>query len=183
MKFAKPPWRAAPPQEPDVLLDVSRLHVDDIDLKLDSLDAHVALKAEILDFVRLDIGVDAALRGVALEIEGVDAQALLKVRLENLAAIVDRVLTTVDRHPEVLERLVGGVATAVEDVADGAATVVSDVGHGAGAALGWEAAPPRAIGRSDRSIARASRAARRGMVRLARARARAAGPPSRGAGR
>ena len=103
--FPKRVRRRPPPEEPDVLLDVSRLHVDDIDLKLDGLDARVALRAEILDLVRLDIGVDAGLRGVELRIDGVDAEALLKVRLENLTAIVDRVLTAVDRHPELLERL------------------------------------------------------------------------------
>src|SRR3712207_9024778 len=45
-------------------------------------------------------GVDVELGKVALDIKGVEAQALLKVRLDHVTAIVDRVLTTVDRNPE-----------------------------------------------------------------------------------
>jgi hypothetical protein len=133
--FAKRVRRRPPPEEPDVLLDVSRLHVDDIDLKLDALDARVALRAEILDLVRLDIGVDAALRGVALRIDGVDAQALLKVRLENLTAIVDRVLTALDRHPELIERLAASLGATVEQLGTGTATALGELGGGAGAAV------------------------------------------------
>ena len=44
------------------------------------------------------------------------AQALLKVRLDHVTAIVDRVLTTLDRNPE----LVKSLGHAVEDVGSGA---------------------------------------------------------------
>jgi hypothetical protein len=104
----EPPTPRAPDRrdDPDVLLDVPRLHVDDIELKLDELHARVALEAHVLDLLRLDVGVTADLRGVDLEIAGVDAQALLKDRLDNLAQIVDRVMSTIDRNPQLLDGLV-----------------------------------------------------------------------------
>jgi hypothetical protein len=134
----KPPPSRPLVAEPDVLLDVSRLKVDEVDLRIDALDARVALNAQILDLLRLDVGVDAQLRGVGLKIEGVDAQALLKVRLENLTAIVDRVLGTLDRHPEIVEQLTRGLAATLEHVGDGAGSAIADVGSLARAAGGKE---------------------------------------------
>jgi hypothetical protein len=122
---AKTPSPPARSDDPDVYLDVPTLHVDEIDLRLDELKARVALEAQVLDLLRLNVGVDAELRGVELDIKGVDAQALLKVRLDNLAVIVDRVMSTVDRNPQVLEGLTERLAAAV-----------GDLGNGAGAALG-----------------------------------------------
>ena len=103
---APPPPVPVRGEDPDVLLDVPRLHVDDIELKLDELHARVALEAHVLDLLRLDVGVTADLRGVDLEIAGVDAEALLKVRLDNLAQIVDRVMRTIESNPQILDGLV-----------------------------------------------------------------------------
>jgi hypothetical protein len=77
--------------DPDVVLDIPRVHVDEIELKLDELHARVALEAHVLDLLRLDVGVEADVRGVDLKIAGVEAEARLKVRLENLTMILDRV--------------------------------------------------------------------------------------------
>jgi hypothetical protein len=107
--------------DPDVYLDVSRLRVDDIDLKVAELDARVALEARLLDLLHLNVGVDARLRGVELDIEGVDAQALLKVRLDNLTTIVDRVMRTIDSNPQMLEHLVSRLGATVDEL--GANTV------------------------------------------------------------
>ena len=57
----------------------------------------------MLDLVKLNVGVDVHLGKVRLDIKGVEAQALVKVRLDHVAAIVDRVLTTLDRNPELVE--------------------------------------------------------------------------------
>lgn len=56
----------------------------------------------MLDLLRLDVGVEAELRGIALEIDGVDAEAQLKVRLENLTVILRRVMDTIDANPQIL---------------------------------------------------------------------------------
>jgi 2-oxoacid dehydrogenase-like protein with E3 subunit-binding domain len=125
-------------ENPDVLLDVPVVKVDKIYLKLANIDAHVALKAQVLDLVSLDVGIDVHLGKLEIDVEGVEAQALLKVRLEHVAAIVDRVMTTIDRNPE----LVHSLSEAVQDVGAGAGDMVGEsgeavehVGHGAGEAV------------------------------------------------
>ena len=92
-------------QDPDVLLDVPVIKVERIHLKVEELEAHVALNAKVLDLVTLDVGVDVHLGKLEIEIEGVEAQALVKVRLDHVAAIVDRTLTTIDRNPELTKSL------------------------------------------------------------------------------
>jgi hypothetical protein len=48
----------------------------------------------------------------------VDASALLKVRLHNTYNILDRTLTTIDEHPEILQGVVDTVGNAVEQVGE-----------------------------------------------------------------
>jgi hypothetical protein len=136
-------------QDPDVLVDVPIVKVDKIHLKVEDLEAHVALKAQILDLVSLDIGVDAYLGKLDVDIEGVEAQALLKVRLVQVGAVVDRVMTTIDRNPELIRSLgqapedvgagagdmVGEAGEAVEDVGHGAEEALPQIGRGAGEAV------------------------------------------------
>ena len=92
-------------QDVDVLLDVSELEVDKIHLKVRGLKAHVSVLAELASLVNLQVGVDARLDLVELEIEGVRAKVLLKVRLDNVRAILVHALDTVAEHPEILETL------------------------------------------------------------------------------
>src|SRR5918995_389995 len=121
---------------PDVLLDVPVVKVDEINFELNDLRAKVNLFAKVLDLVELSVGVDAYLGRVKLVIKGVEAQALLKVRLDNVTAILDRVLTTIDRNPQIIEKLVEGVSSAVEDIGSGAGSAVEDIGAGAGDLVG-----------------------------------------------
>jgi hypothetical protein len=106
-----PPTNNGVPEEPparqdvDVLLDVSELEVDKIHLKVRDLRAHVSVLAELASLVNLQVGVDARLGLVELEIEGVRAKVLLKVRLDNVRAILVHALDTVAEHPEILETL------------------------------------------------------------------------------
>src|SRR5919199_3033695 len=120
---------------PDVLLDVPVVKVDEINFELNDLRVRANLYAKVLDLVELAVGVDAYLGRVKLVITGVEVQALLKVRLDNVAAILDRVLTTIDRNPQIVERLVEGVSSAVEDIGAGAGSAVRDIGAGARAKL------------------------------------------------
>ncbi|MEU1485571.1 hypothetical protein [Streptomyces sp. NPDC005752] len=119
----------------DVFLDVPALHVDELDLEVEDLEAHVSLQAEVLDLLKLNVGADVRLGRVKLDIEGVDVQAQLKVRLHHIAAIVTRLLATVDRNPEILEQLTRGAGAAVENVGSGAGRAVGQLGEGAGAAV------------------------------------------------
>ncbi len=159
-----------PAGDPDVLLDVPVVKVDSIHFELDDLDAHLALKAEVLDLVKLTVGVDVHLGKVRLDIKGVEAQALVKVRLDHVAAIVDRVLTTLDRNPDLIESLgkaveevgsgaghtLGEAGEAVEEIGEGAEGAVEDVGKGAGQAVGeiGEGAG-QAVGRAGEGAAEA----------------------------
>lgn len=142
--------REDPGPDPDVLLDVPVVKVDSIHFELEELDAHLALKAKVLDLVNLNVGVDVHLGKLRLDIKGVEAQALAKVRLDYVAAVVDRVFTTLDRNPELLKSLgkavedvgygagdmLGEAGEAVEDVGEGAEDALQNVGEGAGQAVG-----------------------------------------------
>jgi pyruvate/2-oxoglutarate dehydrogenase complex dihydrolipoamide acyltransferase (E2) component len=147
-------------REPDVVLDVPVLNVGTINLEVRGLRAHVAVLAELANFVNLSVGVDARLDEVKLTIEDVEAQALLKVRLEHVRAILEKALETIAENPQILESLsrtvdrtaqqVGGAAReavgeggAVSQVAGGvgdttrqAGEVVGRVGEGAQGAVG-----------------------------------------------
>jgi hypothetical protein len=121
--------------EPDVLLDVPELRVDEISLEVENLQAHVALQAEVLELLKLHVGVDAVLGRVQLTIKGVEAKVLLKVHLDNVARILDRVLTTIDNNPAIVERLTEQIGRAAEQVGAGAGRAVDEVGAGAGSAV------------------------------------------------
>jgi hypothetical protein len=99
--------------EPDVLLDVPQLRVDEIILDVEDLHAHVSVEANVLNLLRLSVGADVQLGGVHLEIRGVEAQVLLKVRLDKVAEIINRVLATIDRTPEIVGQIVPPLETAV----------------------------------------------------------------------
>lgn len=122
--------RSSEDHGPDVFLDVPQLKVDELDLDVENLRARVSLQAEVLDLLKLNVGADVALGQVHLGLSGVEAQARLKVRLDNVALIINRVLTTLDRNPQILEDLARGVGSAVHDVGRGTETAVRDVGEG-----------------------------------------------------
>jgi hypothetical protein len=92
-------------QDVDVLLDVSELEVDRIKLTVKDLRAHVSVLAELASLLNLQVGVDARLDEVELEIEGVRAKVLLKVRLDDVRAILKEALETVGEHPQILRIL------------------------------------------------------------------------------
>src|SRR4051812_42518368 len=92
-------------QDVDVLLNVEELEVDKIKLTVSGLRAHVSVLAELASLVNLQVGVDARLDEVELEIDGVRAKVLLKVRLDEVRAILNHALNTVAEHPEILRAL------------------------------------------------------------------------------
>jgi hypothetical protein len=134
----------------DVYLDVPVAKVDEIKFELDDLRAHLALLVEAGNFVHLNAGAAVRLGKVELDIQGVETQALLEVRLKNVSRIVSRVLTTLDRNPELLESVGealgdvgGGAHDLLTDTGDtlksagkGAESAVADVGKGAGKGVG-----------------------------------------------
>ena len=121
--------------EPDVLLDVSELRVDEITLEVDDLTAHVSLEANVLDLLKLHVGVDATLGGVKLTIKGVEAKVLLKVPLDNVARILDRVFDTIDNNPEIIGQVTGLIGPAAAEVGAGSGEVVDVVSTDEGPAI------------------------------------------------
>jgi pyruvate/2-oxoglutarate dehydrogenase complex dihydrolipoamide acyltransferase (E2) component len=115
-------------QEPDVLLDVPVLNVGAINLEVRGLRAHVAVLAELANLVNLSVGVDARLDEVKLTIEDVEAQALLKVRLEHVRAILEKALDTIAENPQILEGLARTVDRTAEQVGGAAREAVGEDG-------------------------------------------------------
>lgn len=100
----------------DVVLEIPDLRVDSLILEVDRLEARLSLLALVANLVRVGAGADVVIDSVGLELEGVGAEAYLYVDLDNVARIVDRVVTTLENNPEVLTRLLEVVDTAVSTV-------------------------------------------------------------------
>src|ERR687893_291633 len=111
----EPDNREPQSQEPDVLLDVSELEVDRINLEVEDLRAHVSILVELANLLNLSVGVDARLDKVKLEIEGVEAEVLLKVRLKHVRAILEKALDTIGEHPEILRILARSLSRVVRE--------------------------------------------------------------------
>ena len=86
--------------DPDVLLDVPSLNVEEIDLEVEDLRARVSFQAELADLVKINVGLDVELGKVKLQIKGVEASAQLKARLDNVRAIFSEVLETLQDNPQ-----------------------------------------------------------------------------------
>lgn len=94
---------------PDISLDVPVLKVDEIDLEVEDLRAHISLRAELADLVNINVGVEAYLDNVKLNVKGVEAQAILRVRSQRILDTLDRVLETINKNPQILSGDSGGV--------------------------------------------------------------------------
>ena len=121
--------------QPDVLLDVPRLEVDEITLEVNNLQVDIALDARLANLLKLTAGANARIDQVKLSIKGVRAQATLIVRLDNVRAIIERTLQTLDNNPQIVERLLSTVDTTVGTVGGVANNAVGTVGTIAGGAL------------------------------------------------
>src|SRR6476469_9151138 len=104
----------------DVILEIPELSVDSIGLTVQDVRAHVSLDANAMNFVQITAGVDVGIRKVQLSISGVLAEAYLYVDLDNVARIVDRVVLTLDRNPQILTQVLQAVDTTVNAAARGA---------------------------------------------------------------
>jgi hypothetical protein len=130
----------------DVFLDAPVVEVDEIKFEMDDFRAHLAVLAEAGHFVQINAGVGVRMGKVELDIQGLETQALMEVRLHHVSRILERVLTTLDRNPELLKSVgdalgdVGGGAhdlltdtgDTIKSAGKGAQSAVQDVGQGAG---------------------------------------------------
>lgn len=118
-RAAPPGGRVAPTMQPgltpnrDVILEIPELSVDSIGLTVSNVRAHVSLDANAMNLVQITAGVDVGIKQVQLGIVGVFAEAYLYVDLDNVARIVDRVVQTLDRNPEILTQVLRAVDATV----------------------------------------------------------------------
>jgi hypothetical protein len=87
--------------------------VESITLDVHGLEAHVSLNAQLADLLKLNVGADVTLESVKLDIKGVQAQAALIVRLDNVRAIIERTLQTLNNNPQIITQLTGTIDKAV----------------------------------------------------------------------
>src|SRR3954462_2866882 len=100
----------------DVILEIPELSVYSIGLTVADVRAHVALDAKAMNLAHLTAGVDVGIKKVQLGIVGVMAEAYLYVDLDNVAKIVNRVVQTLDRNPQILIQVLKTVDTAVTSI-------------------------------------------------------------------
>lgn len=110
------PDRNVESADPDVLLDIPKVSVDSIRLAVDGLDADLSLRARVANLLQVDAGVRVHLSGGELDLNGVHAEAQLRVRLEQLTRILGRALDTLDNNPQIIEALARTAATTIDDV-------------------------------------------------------------------
>jgi len=84
---------------PDVFLNVPDLSVGLIQLIVRNLTADVNLNADVAKLVQINAGVKVGIEEVNLTIENVHVQLQLVVRLGNLVEIVNRVFSSLDLNP------------------------------------------------------------------------------------
>jgi hypothetical protein len=111
---------------PTLMLDIPVLNVDEINLEVEDLRAHVSLRAELADLVKINVGVDIYLDKVKLDIKGLEAQALLKIKLDRVLGTLDRALGAIDTNPQILNRVVEQDVDSTPQRAEDAAGQVSE---------------------------------------------------------
>ncbi|MEU8014315.1 hypothetical protein [Micromonospora parva] len=119
--------------DPDVLLDIPKVSVDSIRLAVDGLEADLSLRARVANLLQVDAGVRVHLNGGELNVNGVNAEAQLRVRLEQLTRILGRALDTLDNNPQIIEALahtaVDNVERSTRQVTSGAAEIRASSRH------------------------------------------------------
>ncbi len=121
--------------QPDVLLDIPNLSVDEINLEVNNLQVNISLDARLANLLKLTAGAEARIDQVKIGIMGVQATATLVVRLDYVRAIIDRTLQTLDSNPQIVQGLLNTVDNTVGTVGGVANNAVGTVGSIAGTAL------------------------------------------------
>jgi YD repeat-containing protein len=121
--------------QPDVLLDIPNLSVDEINIEVNNLQVDISLDARLANLLKLTAGAQASIDQVKIQVKGVQATATLVVRLDNVRAIIERTLQTLDNNPQLVTQLLSTVDNTVNTVGGVANNTVGTVGNIAGTAL------------------------------------------------
>lgn len=122
--------------QPDVLLDVPNLSVEQLTVEVNNLQVDLSLDARLANLLKLTAGANASIDNVKIDIRGVQASATLIVRLDNVRAILERTLQTLDNNPQIVTQLLSTVDNTVGTVGGVANNAVGTVGGVANNALG-----------------------------------------------
>lgn len=114
--------------QPDVLLDIPNLSVEQLTIDVANLDVDIALDARLANLLHLSAGAKAHIDQVKIDLKGVRAQATLIVRLDNVRAIIERTLQTLDNNPQIVSGLLNTVNTTVGTVGGVANNAIGTVG-------------------------------------------------------
>jgi hypothetical protein len=106
------PWPAL--GTPDVFLDVPRLEVDGLELQVENLDVKVSVTASLAHLLTIHVGVEAKVQKVNLSIKAVRAALRLEARLDTIAAMINRTLSSVEANPALLTSLVSSTAATLD---------------------------------------------------------------------
>jgi hypothetical protein len=113
---------------PDVLLDIPNVSLDTLTIEVDKLQANLSLDAKVANLVSLKAGVDLSIDKVKVVLKGVQATALLVVRLDNVREIIVKTLETLENNPQILDRLLTTVDNTVNTVGTVANTALQPGG-------------------------------------------------------
>lgn len=114
--------------QPDVLLDVPNLSIEQLTIEVNNLQVELALQARLANLLHLSAGASASIDNVKIDLRGVRAQATLIVRLDNVRAIIERTLQTLDNNPQIVTQLLSTVDNTVNTVGGVANNAVGTVG-------------------------------------------------------
>ena len=114
--------------QPDVLLDIPNLSVEELTIEVANLDVDIALDARLANLLKLTAGANASIDQVKIGLKGVKAQATLIVRLDNVRAIIERTLQTLDNNPQIVSGLLNTVDNTVGTVGGVANNALGTVG-------------------------------------------------------
>ena len=114
--------------QPDVLLDIPNLSVGELTVEVANLQANIALDARLGGLLKLTAGADVRIDQVKIGLKDVQATATLVVRLDNVRAIIERTLQTVDNNPQIISGLLSTVDNTVNTVGGVANNAVGTVG-------------------------------------------------------
>lgn len=120
---------------PDVVLDIPNLSVEQLTVEVNNLRVNLALEARLANLLHLSAGANAQIDNVRIDLRGVRAQATLLVRLDNVRAIIERTLQTLDNNPQIVSQLLSTVDNTVGTVGNVANNTVGAVGSIAGSLL------------------------------------------------
>jgi hypothetical protein len=139
----------------DFFLDVPALKIDELKLCLDDLDARVTLHAELADIVTIEVGINLGIKKIDLDLKGVNAQAVLKVHLDQVSSIFHHVLDTLDNNPDFFTNhhsTAGNMMTQFSNTTQEKKTTTENVTPNSGIQSTISTSPLFDINKSDQNI-------------------------------